>query len=69
MQHATCRSPSPKSKNSLRISTFRTCKRESQSALEALPLTKKKEKAITYVSDESTPREAFLEVVGHDVRD
>ena len=48
---------------------IRTCRREPLSVFEEVQLRTEKEKAITYVSDESTPREAFLEVVGHDVRD
>ena len=69
MRGAACRYQSRKSTNLLGIPMFRTCKRESPSVLEAVPLSTEKEKAIAYVSDESTPREAHPEVVGHDVRD
>ena len=38
---------------------FRTCRREPLSVFEEVHLRTEKEKVITYVPDESTPREAI----------
>ena len=38
---------------------FRTCRREPLSVFEEVQLRTEKEKVITYVPDESTPREAI----------